>query len=72
MQQFERMLSQKYGKDTPKYQENYNLILNRKHQIRQKYEAFYQQLIAERRRNLPEGTPDDTAGLLNANGTFFD
>ena len=72
MQPFQRMLEEKYGVNTKKYHENYQKILQRKRQIRDKYEAFYQRLIAERRQNLQrKGLPDDTVGLLNANGKFF-
>ena len=61
MEQFLPMLEEKYGRDTRKYHENYQKILDRKTQLREKYRAFYQKLLDERRENLRKlGKADDT------------
>ncbi|HIU32879.1 MAG TPA: hypothetical protein IAB66_12055 [Candidatus Caccousia avistercoris] len=70
MQQFEAMLTEKYGSNTEDYREQREKILQRKREIRQKYAAFYGKLIQERRNSLAAaGQPDDTQGLLAEDGT---
>ena len=70
IQQFDRMLTEKYSRDSEDYQKQRGKILQRKREIRQKYAAFYGQLIQERRNSLAAaGQPDDTQGLLAEDGT---
>ena len=67
MEQFLPMLEEKYGRDTRKYHENYQKILDRKTQLREKYRAFYQKLLDERRENLRKlGKADDTQDARNS------
>ena len=49
------------------YHENYQKILDRKTQLREKYRAFYQKLLDERRENLRKlGKADDTQDARNS------